>query len=305
MSLLQSLSEMAAAQTCGNCHQSMGGNHFYRKVGGVNKRFCKGSAIKDAISQGYSPQGNVSYPLGGTPPGGAKSAPPGGSAPTPGPASGPPAPTGTAPAVPSSTRPAPPKQQTAPPAAKSNTISKQQLESWLKDINVRPEEYEVVNGRLDIKKSVHMTDQEYTQLPVPFGKIEGDFEIVMPTLTSFKNFPTEVEGNLTVFHTAIESIEELDIKIGGAFYISKNDQLKSFRKVHKHVKSVDSGITVDLDENSLGGLGFLMIPGIQYLHVPTNSKVEEIMAKYFKDDADMLDVQDELIEAGFKNIARL
>lgn len=272
----------------------MTGNHFYRKVGGVNKRFCKGSAIKKAIAAGYNPQGNISFPLGGTDP----NVP-----------SSPQAQAQNAANHTPSGQPQPSKPQAAaaptPAPAASTSITKKQLESWLKDIDVKPDQYEVVNGRLNIKKSVHMTDQEYTKLPVPFGKVEGDFEVVMPTLKTFKNFPTEVEGNLTVFHTDAESIDELDVNVQGGVYLSSNKKLKDFRKVHKHIKSVDAGITVDLGEDSVGGLGFLLIPGVQYIHVQSSSKIEEIMSKYFKEDADLLDIQEELIDSGFKNVARV
>jgi hypothetical protein len=289
---------MAAAKTCGNCHQPMGGNHFYRKIGGQNKRFCKKDAIQKGIAAGHQPNGNVSFPLGGAPatagPAATQPASPSPlqrSAPAPAPG---PAPT---------QRPAPAPQPSAPTS--SSNITRPQLESWLKDIDVAPDQYEVVNGRLNIKTSVHIVDQEYTQLPLPFGKVDGDFEIIMQTLKTFKNFPTEVKGDLLVMHTEVETCDDLDIKVGGSVYLSTNNKLKNFRKVHKHIRSVGAEVKVDLDHKSDGGLGLLLISGIQKLRVLDNMKVDDIMDTHFSKDADLLDIQEELIDAGFKNIARI
>ncbi len=130
MTLLRSLVEMAAAQICGNCRQPMSGNHFYRKINGQNKRFCKKDAIQKAVAAGHNPSGNQSFPLGGTPPTGGPAQAKGGPVPSQ-----------------SNTAPAP-KQPPAP-----NTITRPQLENWLKDVGIEPDQYEVINGKLNIKTS--------------------------------------------------------------------------------------------------------------------------------------------------------
>ena len=289
MTLIRSLVEMAAAQTCGNCHQPMSGNHFYRKIGGKNQRFCKKDAIQKGIAAGYQPSGNASFPLGSAPPSG------GPAAPAAKPAGGPGIPRNA---------PQPTQKPQQPPPASTN-ITRPQLESWLKDLDVNPDQYEVVNGRLNIKTSVSLVDQEYTQLPVPFGKIDGDFEVVMPTLKTLKNFPNQVEGSLIIMHTEIEDLNELEVDVRDGVYMTSNKKLQNFRKVHKHIKSVGAGITVDIAFGTSGGLGFLLIPGIESIQVPIDSKVAKIMQKHFDEDADLLDIQEELIDAGFKNIARI
>lgn len=280
MTLIRSLTEMAAAQICGNCHQPMTGNHFYRKINGKNVRFCKKEALQKAVKAGYHPTGNVSFPLGSAPPSGGSAVPP------------------QQPAQ----RPSAPQQPAPQPA--SNTITKPQLEGWLKDIGVNPDQYGVINGKLNIHTSVHLVDQDYKQLPLPFGKIDGDFEVVMPTLKTFKNFPNEVGGNLIVMHTDIENCDELDVKVHGNIYMVKSKKLKNFRKISKHIKLVDDSVTVDLDKDTIGGLGFLLIPGIEEIHVPSSPKIEKILQTYFE-GADLLDVQEELIDAGFKKLARI
>jgi len=304
MKLLHTLSEMAAAQKCGNCGQPMSGNHFYRKMkDGSNVRFCKGSAIKAAQDAGLTPNGNKSFPAGGAPAsapaphaGGSTGAPTSGGQHSPyagnkNPRAGDP-------------RPKAPRPPAAPKA--SGGITKQQLEAWLKDVGVKPDEYSVVDGKLNIKTSVMITEHEYTKLPVPFGKVEGDFEVAIPTLESFKNFPSKIGGNLTVYYSRIQNFEELDVTVGGGVLLSKNNELMDYRKVQKHIREVGSGVSVDsLDENTMGGLGFLLIKGIQYIQVTSNSKIEEIMNKHFKEDADLLEVQEELIDSGFKKVARI
>lgn len=287
MKLLQTLNEMAAAQTCGNCGQPMSGNHFYRNMGGKNIRFCKGSALQAAKAAGLNPTGNISFPAGGSAPAVPVS---GGSAPS----------TGSSPRT--SSTPSP--RQVQPPAPTHKSITKPQLEAWLKDIGVEADQYSVTNGKLNLTTSVLLTEQEYTKLPVPFGKVEGDFEISIPTLTTFKNFPKEIDGNLTVYYSDIENFDDLDVRVSGGVHLAKNDSLTDFRKVHKHIKSVGSGVSVDLDEESNGGIGFLLIPGIQFIQT-TNNKIEAILNKYFKDGADLLEIQEELIDSGFKNIARI
>ncbi len=284
MTLIRSLVEMAAAQICGNCRQPMTGNHFYRKINGQNKRFCKKDAIQKAVDAGYQPSGNVSFPLGGNPPVGGT--------PTRATSGGP-------------VTPRPPATPAPPPPPASNTITRPQLENWLKDVGIEPNQYEVINGKLNIKTSVHLVDQDYTQLPLPFGKIDGDFEVFMPTLKTFKNFPNEIKGNFIVMHTDIENFDELDIAVDDSIYMNNNKKLKNFRKIHKNIRSVDGDITVDLDPGTNGGLGLLLIPGLEQLKVPSNSKITEIMNQRVTDNSDILDIQEELIDAGFKKIARI
>jgi hypothetical protein len=69
----------------------------------------------------------------------------------------------------------------------------------------------------------------YTELPIKFRKVNGNFEIRKVPLTSLKGFPDTVAGYVHVMESAITSLEGAPHSIGHGFSISDAPNLVSLK----------------------------------------------------------------------------
>ena len=294
------LSEMARTpEYCGNCgfpktgkHPSGQQYHFYRQ----GKYYCTSTSLAAAKNNGLTPTGNLFVSAGTTPP--TKSS-------SPAPAQEP---------TPNVQPPTPHPQ--AKPKSNDNssavvddldtdgeTITKKELEQWLSSFDIAPNQYSIVNGRLNIDSDINFNFSDFVYIPVPFGTIKGSFHASIVSLESFKNFPTKVERSLFADDTDISSFEGLDVSVGHMLDLSSNDLLTDLRGIHKHINYVGHTLRIDIDHVTHGGLGILMIKGLKHV-LTRNTEVDDILNKYLG-TKDILAAQEELIDAGFNHIARI
>jgi hypothetical protein len=174
-------------------------------------------------------------------------------------------------------------------------------------------------------------------------KIGKNFDCSRNNLTSFKYGPTEVGGDLIIYNNAITSLKGCPEKIGGIFDCSYNkltslegcpkeingsfncsqNMITSLQfgpsKVRGKYKCVKNKLTnlhdifkliVSCTSLSFVGnpikshiLGLLKIENLEEVFLD-NEEVEEIINKYLP-LGDIFDCQEELIEAGFEEYAKL
>ena len=134
-------------------------------------------------------------------------------------------------------------------------------------------------------------------------KVNGNFDVDGNTrLTSLVGGPEEVGGFYSCYDCDLTSLEGAPKKVGGVFDADGNKRLTSFSGIHKHIKEIDGKFRCDSD---LSGpvLGLLKIKKLQKV-ILKDWKLEDILNKYLP-EGDLIDCQQELIEAGYEEQAKL
>jgi hypothetical protein len=151
------------------------------------------------------------------------------------------------------------------------------IKKWLdqqeiKNYTIRPD------GIVDVEGNVNLRGRNLTTLPVQFGKVTGYFNCKHTTLTSWYGVPQYIGNDFMIWDTHIISLSGVD----------------------KIIKHIDGRFVCN--EASTHILGLLLIKGITNIDI--NPSVDKIMNKYIG-TGDILSAQDELIDAGFTDQARL
>lgn len=89
--------------------------------------------------------------------------------------------------------------------------------------------YNEKTKRFDCIYNVYLSPKKFgylTKLPIPFGKIEGDFYCYNLSLTTLKNAPTWVEDSFLCYHNNLTSLEHAPKYVGGTFDCKGNGSKK-------------------------------------------------------------------------------
>ena len=184
-------------------------------------------------------------------------------------------------------------------------ITQDQLEQWLDEYGIDVDEFNITDGRLNILTDFTLedSDNKVSQIPVPLGKIAGDFNASIKPLSTFVNFPLYVEESVFCYETQISSFEGLNIECGGNFDLIMNKNLSDFRGIHKHIRRMNGTFKFDLENIHVGGLGILLIPGVKKIDCG-DANISEIFNKYLK-TGQVLEAQEHLIDGGYAYLARV
>ena len=141
--------------------------------------------------------------------------------------------------------------------------------------------------------------------------INGYCDVANNRLTNLFKSPRMIGGMFNCAGNQITSIEGCPNEIDGNFLLGFN-ALTSLEGIHRQFKGGYLKGTINLDFNPIQShiLGLLLIPELQGIKVSmTTSDVAisafAILIKHFNGDADVIDCQQELIEAGLKEFAQL
>jgi hypothetical protein len=141
-------------------------------------------------------------------------------------------------------------------------------------------------------------------LPVQFGRVSGNFVANRSNLTSMIGFPREVGGNVYVeYVSSLSSIEGIPLMIG-LDLLCKQANFKSLAGIDKMVKQIGRGVDFYQKPTPTHILGLLLISNLSYINIDEGGPIDNIMSKYIG-TGDIISAQDELIEAGFKEQAKL
>jgi hypothetical protein len=159
---------------------------------------------------------------------------------------------------------------------------REEIEKWLKSYNITGY-YIHPNGVVDVDNSVDLNECRCDSLLVHFGSINGSFYFQNDSsVLSFEGFPHIVRGHI-ICHTS---------------------RIRSMSGLYKVIKLIRGGIVCHKETTHI--LGLLTIPGLISLDVDSDNgdSINRIMNKYIG-TGDILSAQDELIDAGFIDQARL
>ena len=135
---------------------------------------------------------------------------------------------------------------------------------------------------VDVVGHVELEEYSGKYLPVQFGKVTGIFNAVNSRLTTLNGMPRSI----------------------GSWFSCRGCALKSLSGIDKRVDYINGEVFLDVDMTHI--LGLLLIDGIKSFTMPDSpeSRCLEIMNKHLVTH-DIIACQDELIDAGFINQARL
>ena len=142
--------------------------------------------------------------------------------------------------------------------------------------------------------------QSLEGMPADF---EGNLFCSHNYLQTLKGAPRKVKY-LNCSHNNITSLEFAPSIIDGDFVCSSNG-LSSLRNISVYIKEINGVADFSKNEITSNVLGLLKIKGLKQVKLE-NQRVEEIINKHLKDsDPDLFDCQDELVNYGFVEFAKL
>lgn len=197
------------------------------------------------------------------------------------------------------------------------------------------------DGKVDLFYRIDIPNRSYSELGIEFGKVHGTFTVrKIDNFKSFEGFPEEIindprsksssiftiEGNNNIIKNlvglpikiagytniqglnALESLEGIPQEIGGSLVIHGSPHLESFDYLPKSIKGQ---LLFGKIPNAKNYLAFFKVKGIteiKCLNGGTNFRTQklvlDIINKHYP-KGDMIECQEELIEAGFSEYARL
>ncbi len=108
------------------------------------------------------------------------------------------------------------------------------------------------NNKVNVNGSVWLGKLDLTEIPIPFGQINGDFDCSNNQLTSLKNCPFTVMGNLYVSNNQLTSLDGCAQSVGMNFNCSANNLTSLYGGPMKVGKSYNFSYNTYL--KSLGGI---------------------------------------------------
>ena len=145
-------------------------------------------------------------------------------------------------------------------------------------------------------------NNELTSLTGAPASVGGDFSCYNNKLTSLTGAPASVTGDFHCYNNQLTSLTGAPTSVTGNFNCQGN-KLTSLKDIHKQIKSI--GETLYLSGNPIKShvLGLLKIKRLKSVELD-NKEVEKILNKYLP-EGDLLDCQEELIDAGLDEYAQL
>ena len=179
------------------------------------------------------------------------------------------------------------------------TLTKDQI-NWLTAMKIK---YTInPQGLIDVNGDVNISVKKLTSIPVQFGHVSGYFYCDNNNLTSLQGAPQSVSGYFACYGNKLTSLQHAPQSVGGNFNCDNNN-LTSLHDIHKQIKYIKGKFVCD---NKIKShiLGLLLIKDLKELD--GIKEVEDIINKHlFAGDHDVHMCQEDLIQAGFPEMARL
>lgn len=168
------------------------------------------------------------------------------------------------------------------------------------------EQQRVIKG--DVRLPIKTINLNYEGLPLSNAVIKGDFDVAYTAITSLEGSPSWVGGNFYCEHTKIRSLEGSPSWVGGN-YNCDHTKITSLHNIHKQIKHIGGTLTLSdtIKSNVLGVVMIKELKGILFAAAttPEQKGVANIINKHLAGDRNVHACQEELIEAGLKEFAKL
>ena len=144
----------------------------------------------------------------------------------------------------------------------------------------------------------------------PAVKVMGVYDVSENDLTSLEFSPQQTTKDFECGYNELTSLEGCPSKVGARFNCS-NNKLTSLQGIHKLFKDgyIDGSFVAIENKITSHVLGLVLIPKLKRVSFGVDvgelSEVSKIINKHLQGDRDVIDCQQELIEAGLKAYAQL
>jgi hypothetical protein len=135
-------------------------------------------------------------------------------------------------------------------------------------------------------------------------EITGGFWCGTNNLKSLKGGPETVGKQYSCSYNKLESLEGIASIIAAGNLSARNNKLKSLEGIHKHIKILNGAANFLGNPISSHVLGVMRIKGLTSIFLD-NDEVTTILNKHLKGDRDIFACQEELIDVGFEEFAKL
>jgi hypothetical protein len=172
----------------------------------------------------------------------------------------------------------------------------------LKDL-IDPKTGEYYTGEVHADTIEIILPPDCEKLPVNFGELTGQFTYADGYLTSLEGTPRKIGGSFYCDRNQLTSLHGAPAEVNGYFSVEKNS-ITSLEGVHKIIKIINGAIYLYENPIKSGGIGLLLIEGLSA--ICADQPAFKIINKYLgQGKKGLLYCQDELIEAGYEEYARL
>ena len=136
----------------------------------------------------------------------------------------------------------------------------------------------------------------------------GNFYCFETHITSLEGAPSYVGGNFSCWGTGITSLQQGPSWVGGHFHCPDTPHLASLHNIYKQVKHIGRQLYLSNKVKS-HILGVMFIKGLQsivfHLGNAEQKQVEKIIDKHLAGDINIHFAQEELLEGGLSEFAKL
>ena len=171
-----------------------------------------------------------------------------------------------------------------------------------------PEQQIVIEGDVIISnETTTLVGYRHQGKPIARAKVLGIFDCSQTNITSLEGGPSWVGGDFYCSFTKITSLEGGPSYVGCDFSCVET-KIKSLHNIHKEIKHIGNRMLIP-DTVISHILGVMFIKGLQkiqfYYRNTEQNQVENIINKHLAGDRDIHLAQEELLEAGLKEYAKL
>jgi hypothetical protein len=133
--------------------------------------------------------------------------------------------------------------------------------------------------------------------------IGGGFYSNNCSLKTLEGAPRKVEEDFSCFNNDISTLDGAPEFIGERFICHSNN-LTSLHNIHKQIKHIGGYVSFENNPIKSHVLGLLLIDGLKGVWMD-HLQVETILNDHIQGDRDIFACQEELIEAGLEDFAKL
>lgn len=148
-----------------------------------------------------------------------------------------------------------------------------------------------------------MTKSILSEIGIQPECVDHNYNVSCHDLSSLKGAPFYINGDFIAGSNKLDSLIGLPIHIDGHCYLFNNN-LTSLHNIHKHLKRLHGYLNCKCNPITSSVLGVLLINEIQGVWLD-QKEVELIINRHLHADRDVFACQEELIENGFEEYARL
>jgi len=171
-----------------------------------------------------------------------------------------------------------------------------------------PEQQIVIEGDVKIPyKTTTLVGYRHQGKPIAQGKVLGDFSCSSTKISSLEGGPNWVGGDFDCWNTNITSLEQGPSYVGRVFDC-RNTKITSLHNIHKEIKHIGYALIMPdiVKSHVLGVMLIKELQKIEFYYKNTEQKqVENIINKHLAGYRDIHLAQEELIEAGLSEFAKL